>query len=86
MELRQLIPLFDTSASRWATLARLLRWLTLLWVFIGLVILFSASYPVGEAEFGDGWYYFKRQIISIIIGLVVFNWVTHSPLRQILCV
>ncbi|PSB31538.1 FtsW/RodA/SpoVE family cell cycle protein [Chlorogloea sp. CCALA 695] len=84
MELRQLIPLFDTSVSRWATLARLLRWLTLLWVFIGLVILFSASYPVGEAEFGDGWYYFKRQIISIIIGLVVFNWVIHSPLRRIL--
>lgn len=84
MELRQLIPLFDTSASKWATLARLLRWLTLLWVLIGLVILFSASYPVGEADFGDGWYYFKRQIISIIIGLVVFNWAIHSPLRQIL--
>ncbi len=84
MELRQLIPLFDTSTSRWATLARLLRWLTLLWVFIGLVILFSASYAVGEADFGDGLYYFKRQIISVIIGLVVFNWVVHSPLRQIL--
>ncbi len=84
MELRQLIPLFDTSASRWATLARLLRWLTLLWLFIGLVILFSASYPVGEADFGDGLYYFKRQLISIIIGLVIFNWVIHSPLRRIL--
>lgn len=84
MELRQLIPLFDTSASRWATLARLLRWLTLLWLFIGLVILFSASYPEGEAEFGDGLYYFKRQIISIIIGLVLFNWAIHSPLRRIL--
>ncbi len=84
MELRQLIPLFDTSTSRWATLARLLRWLTLLWVFVGLVILFSASYPVGEADFGDGLHYFKRQIISVIIGLVVFNWAVHSPLRQIL--
>ncbi len=84
MELRQLIPLFDTSVSRWATLARLLRWLTLLWLFIGLVILFSASYPEGEAEFRDGLYYFKRQIISIIIGLVLFNWVIHSPLRRIL--
>ena len=84
MELRQLIPLFDISASRWATLARLVRWLTLLWLFIGLVILFSASYPVGEAEFGDGWYYFKRQIIAIIIGLVGFNWAVYSPLRRIL--
>ncbi|WP_009634166.1 FtsW/RodA/SpoVE family cell cycle protein [Synechocystis sp. PCC 7509] len=84
MELRQLIPVFDTSTSKWASLARLLRWLTLLWVFIGLAILFSASYPVGEAELGDGLYYFKRQIIAIIIGLVVFNWVIHSPLRRIL--
>lgn len=84
MELRQLIPLFDTSASRWATLARLLRWLTLLWLAIGLVILFSASYPVGEADFSDGLYYFKRQLISIIIGLVIFNWVIHSPLRRVL--
>ncbi len=84
MELRQLIPVFDTSTSRWATLARLLRWLTFLWVFVGLVILFSASYAVGEADFDDGLYYFKRQIISIIIGLIAFNWVVHSPLRRIL--
>ncbi len=84
MELRQLIPLFDTSASRWATLPRLLRWLTFLWLFIGLVILFSASYPEGEAELGDGLYYFKRQIIAIIIGLVIFNWVIHSPLQRTL--
>ncbi|MBW4664668.1 MAG: FtsW/RodA/SpoVE family cell cycle protein [Chroococcus sp. CMT-3BRIN-NPC107] len=84
MELRQLIPLFDTAASKWATLARLLRWLTLLWVFIGLAILFSASYPVGVAELDDGLYYFKRQIIAIIIGLIIFNWIIHSPLRRIL--
>ncbi len=84
MELRQLIPLFDTSVSRWATLARLLRWLTLLWVFIGLVILFSASYPVGVAERDDGLHYFKRQIIAILIGLIIFSWVIHSPLRRIL--
>ncbi len=84
MELRQLIPVFDTSASRWSTLARLLRWLTFLWIFIGLVILFSASYPDGQRFFDDGLYYFKRQIISIIIGLVVFNWVIHIPLRRIL--
>jgi cell division protein FtsW len=84
VELRQLIPLFDTAASKWATLARLLRWLTLLWVFIGLAILFSASYPVGVAELDDGLYYFKRQIIAIIIGLIIFNWIIHSPLRRIL--
>jgi len=84
VELRQLIPVFDTSTLNWASQARLLRWLTLLWVVIGLVILFSASYAVGEADFGDGLYYVKRQLISIIIGLVIFNYVVHSPLRHIL--
>lgn len=84
MELRQLIPVFDTSTLQWASQARLLRWLTLLWVVIGLVILFSASYAVGEADFGDGLYYVKRQLISIIIGLVIFNYVVHLPLRHIL--
>lgn len=84
MELRQLIPVFDTSTLKWASQARLLRWLTLLWVVIGLVILFSASYAVGEADFDDGLYYVKRQLISIIIGLVIFNYVVHSPLRNIL--
>ncbi|KJH72069.1 FtsW/RodA/SpoVE family cell cycle protein [Aliterella atlantica] len=84
MELRQLIPLFDASTLKWASRARLLRWLTLLWVLIGLVILFSASYAVGEADFGDGLYYIKRQLISIVIGLVIFNFVVHSPLQRIL--
>lgn len=84
MELRQLIPLFDPSASKWATLARILRWLTFLWVFVGLVILFSASYPVGETGFSNGLYYIKRQLIAIVIGLVIFNWVVHTPVRQIL--
>lgn len=84
VELRQLVPLFDTSTLKWASQARLLRWLTLLWVLIGLVILFSASYAVGEADFGDGLYYIKRQLISIIIGLVIFNFVVHSPLQRIL--
>lgn len=84
MELRQLIPLFDPSASKWATLARVLRWLTFLWVFIGLVILFSASYPVGETDFNNGLYYIKRQLIALVIGLVIFNWVVHTPIRKIL--
>lgn len=66
--------------------ARLLRWLTFLWTFIGLAVLFSASYPVADAEFGDGLYYFKRQIISVLLGLIVFNLVVRSPLRYLLAI
>lgn len=86
MELRRLIPLFDASVSDWAIQARLLRWLTFVWLFVGLVILFSASYPVGEYDYGDGLYYLKRQLVSVILGLVVFHCIVHSPLSKILSV
>ena len=61
MKLIRLIPFFDPSVQDWAFEARLLRWLTFLWLFVGLVVLFSASFPIAEADFGDGLYYFKRQ-------------------------
>lgn len=64
--------------------ARLLRWLTFLWLCVGLVVLFSASYPVADADFSDGLYYVKRQLIWVVVGLVAFNVVVHSPLRYIL--
>lgn len=84
MNLRQLIPFFDNSVQQWAPEARLLRWITFLWLFVGLVVLFSASYPVGDAYYEDGLYYIKRQIISILLGMVAFNLVINSPLRYIL--
>ncbi len=84
MKLRQLIPFFDTTAQDWATEARILRWLTFLWLFVGLAVMFSASYPVGDADFGDGLYYVKRQALAVLIGMVGFNLVVHTPLRYIL--
>lgn len=84
MNLRYLIPFFDPSVQEWAIEARLLRWLTFLWLFGGLMVLFSASYPVADANFGDGLYYFKRQILWGIVGLVGFNLIVHFPLRYVL--
>ncbi|HEY9853414.1 MAG TPA: FtsW/RodA/SpoVE family cell cycle protein [Leptolyngbyaceae cyanobacterium] len=84
MNLSQLIPFFDKTVQEWSPEARLLRWITFVWLFVGLVVLFSASYPVGDAYYEDGLYYVKRQIISILIGLVVFNLVVNSSLRYIL--
>jgi cell division protein FtsW len=86
VKLRLLIPFLDNSVEEWATLARLLRWLTFIWLFIGLVILFSASYSVADAGYQDGLYYFKRQIAWVLVGLVVFNVVVHSPLRYIVAI
>ncbi|HEY9636894.1 MAG TPA: FtsW/RodA/SpoVE family cell cycle protein [Coleofasciculaceae cyanobacterium] len=64
--------------------ARLLRWLTFLWMFIGLAVLFSASYPSADARYGDGLYYFKRQLIWTVLGLIGFNMMVRSPLRYLL--
>lgn len=84
MALRDLILLVNPSAKEWALDARLLRWLTFLWMFIGLAVLFSASFPIADAEFGDGLYYFKRQLMWAMLGLVGFNLTLRSPLRYVL--
>jgi cell division protein FtsW len=59
-----------------------LRWLTFVWLFVGLAVMFSASYPVGDA-IGNGLYYFQRQLIAIALGMLLFNLLIHSPLRYI---
>jgi cell division protein FtsW len=47
-------------------------------------MLFSASYPVAAERQGDGLYYFKRQIIWVFVGLILFNWIVNTPLSKIL--
>jgi cell division protein FtsW len=83
VNLRRLIPFFDTTAQDWAMEARILRWLTFVWLFIGLAMVFSASYAIADAEHGDGLYYFKLQLFWILVGLVGFNLLVHTPLRYI---
>ncbi|WP_414568778.1 FtsW/RodA/SpoVE family cell cycle protein [Nostoc sp. CCY 9925] len=84
MNLRRLIPIFDNSVSNWALEARLLRWLTFIWLFVGLIVLFSASYPVADARHDDGLYYFKRQLLWVLVALFGFNIIVNSPLQKIL--
>ncbi|QIR40734.1 FtsW/RodA/SpoVE family cell cycle protein [Tolypothrix sp. PCC 7910] len=84
MNLRRLIPIFDDSVSSWALEARLLRWLTLIWLCVGLIILFSASYTVAAARQNDGLYYFKRQLMWVLVSLILFNFIVHLPLKKFL--
>ena len=84
VNLRSFIPFFDPSVQEWSIEARLLRWLTFLWLFVGLVVLFSASYPVADSNFADGLYYFKRQVLWGIVGLVGFTIIVNTPLRYLL--
>ncbi len=84
MNLSLLIPFFDPTVKDWSLTARLMRWLTFLWLAIGLVVLFSASYYNGETREQDGFYYFNRQIFYIVVGLFIFKAIIHTPLQKLL--
>lgn len=78
------IPFFDPSVKDWALEARILRWLTFLWLFIGLAALFSASYVVADTDYGNGLYYFQRQLLWAAVGLGGFSLIVRFPLRYLL--
>ncbi len=42
---------------------------TLILVFIGIIMVFSSSWPEAMQEFGNGYYFLRKQIISASIGL-----------------
>ena len=82
--LRCLIPFLDPRIKSWTWEARLLNWLTCVWLIIGLVTLVSASYPEGIINNNDGLYIFKRQLIGVIVGIIGFNIMANQPLKNIL--
>ena len=43
--------------------------LVLVLLTVGIIMMFSASYPIAYAETGDSYYYLKRQVIFAIIGI-----------------
>lgn len=45
--------------------------ITIALLTIGLVMLFSASYPYALNKYGDSYYFFKRQLLFAIVGIVV---------------
>ncbi|PSB22450.1 cell division protein FtsW [filamentous cyanobacterium CCP1] len=83
MAVHNVLKFLNLSTQDWALEARLLNWITFLWLFVGLAVLFSASYAIAEATLGDGLHYFKIQILWICLGLIGFNLLVHSPLRYI---
>lgn len=45
--------------------------ITIALLTIGLVMLFSASYPYALNKYGDSYYFFKRQLLFAIVGIAV---------------
>ena len=79
-----LIPFIDPKTRSWTWEARLLNWLTCVWLIIGLVTLVSASYPESVINNGDGLYIFKRQLIGVVAGIIGFNLMARQPLQKTL--
>ena len=75
-------PAAKPSRDPWNAEARWLRWLTLIWLVLGLLMLFSASYPVAQRITGDGLYFFKRQLLWAGLGLGCFWVLVRIPLRR----
>ncbi|MBD0337192.1 MAG: FtsW/RodA/SpoVE family cell cycle protein [Cyanobacteria bacterium Co-bin13] len=82
--LARLIPFIDRSTQEWTAEARWLRWLTFVWLSLGLLILFSASYPASLVEQGHGLHYVLVQLLWVVIGLMGFNQIVHTPLDRLL--
>ncbi len=50
-------------------------------IAFGLVMMTSASIEIANAQFGDGFYYLKRQFRFLAIGLVAGYLVINTPVR-----
>jgi cell division protein FtsW len=74
--LQYFLPFFDKSVRNWSLEARLLRWLTYIWLLLGLVVLFSASYALT----GN----ILRQVVWVWLGMIALNVIVRSPLRYFL--
>ena len=58
--------------------------MTLLWLSVGLVVLYSASYHAAEDDYGRGSHYFFVQLAWIAIGLLISRHITRHPLRNMM--
>jgi cell division protein FtsW len=83
-KLRPWLPLFNPTGSEWPVPAKMLWWLTFIWLTIGSIVLFSASYYHGKVEKQDGLYYISRQAIYTVVGLAIFGWLVKTPLQKIM--
>jgi cell division protein FtsW len=83
-KLRTLMPVLNPTGAEWPGPAKMLWWLTFIWLTIGSIVLFSASYYHGREEKGDGLYYISRQGIYTAIGLAVFGWLVKTPIQKIM--
>ena len=60
--------------------------LVIVLVVIGLIMMFSASYPVAYYEIGDSFYYLKRQLVFAVIGvagMIFVSFFNYNKLHKL---
>ncbi|MFM7642335.1 MAG: FtsW/RodA/SpoVE family cell cycle protein [Cyanobium sp.] len=68
--------------DHWPAEARLTVGLVMIWSLLGLLVLTSASWWVGDREMGDAAYYIKRQGIWLVASLALFWLAIRTSLRR----
>ena len=48
---------------------------------IGLVMIYSASISHAQVEYGDGFYYLKRHLIFLVLGMITAAIILAAPSR-----
>ncbi|NLW22095.1 MAG: putative lipid II flippase FtsW [Tissierellia bacterium] len=56
---------------------------TLLLIFMGIIMVFSSSWPEGIRTMNDGYYFLKKQVIAALVGLVAMLFFMNFDYRII---
>ncbi len=56
---------------------------TLLLVFIGIIMVFSSSWPEGIKTFNDGYHFLKKQLVAASLGLVAMLFFMNFDYRRL---
>ena len=56
---------------------------TLLLVFIGIIMVFSSSWPEGIKAMNDGYYFLKKQVIAASLGLVLLLFFMNFDYKRL---
>lgn len=70
-----------TAQKAQAGIDRVMLILILALSLIGSIMIFSASYANAAARYGDSFYYVKRQILWLFVGLVTMALCSHIPAK-----
>lgn len=70
--------------SERAPLDRRLLFLLLALALFGSVMIFSASTAYAESRFGDAYYFVKRQLVWLSLGILIMLGVSHIPVTWFL--